>query len=102
MSIFSKLFGGNKGGGGGTGRAQELIGKLTNDLNLSADQVAKVEAAVREFFMEKKQAKQSGGGKENMRESKQDFKKDILTALNAEQQQKFLANIQTYKDILKN
>lgn len=103
MSIFSKLFGGNKGGnGGGAGRAQEFITTLTNDLNLSPDQVTKVEAAIREFFAEKKQMKQSGGGKEEMRGSKQDFKQDILQALNPEQQQKFMANIQNYKQLLRN
>ncbi len=101
MSIFSKLFGGNKQGSGAN-RAQELITKLTNDLNLSHDQVTKVEAAIREFFMEKRQNKQGGGGKEQMQESKQDFKQDILNALNADQKQKFLANIQSYKDIMKN
>ena len=73
MSLFSKLFGGNKGETGrGAGRAQEFITTLTNDLNLSADQVTKVEAAIREFMGEKKQNKQSGGGKDAMRESKQD------------------------------
>lgn len=103
MSLFSKLFGGNKGGnGGGAGRAQEFITKLTNDLNLTSDQVTKVEAAIREFMGEKKQNKQSGGGKEGMRESKQDFKQDILNALNAEQQQKFMANIQNYKELMRN
>jgi len=103
MSLFSKLFGGNKGGnGGGAGRAQEFITTLTNDLNLSPDQVTKVEAAIREFMGEKKQNKQSGGGKEDMRESKQDFKQDILNVLNSEQQQKFMSNIQNYKHLLKN
>lgn len=103
MSLFSKLFGGNKGGnGGGAGRAQEFITKLTNDLNLTSEQVTKVEAAIREFMGEKKQNKQSGGGKEAMRESKQDFKQDILNALNAEQQQKFMANIQNYKELMRN
>lgn len=104
MSLFSKLLGGNKGGshsGGGAGRAQEFITKITADLNLSPDQVTKVEAAIREFFSEKKEIRQGGGGKEEMRESKQDFKQDILAALNPDQQQKFMANIQTYKQMLK-
>ncbi|MBK7567949.1 MAG: hypothetical protein KBF42_05980 [Chitinophagales bacterium] len=102
MSLFSKLFGGNKGETGrGAGRAQEFITTLTNDLNLSADQVTKVEAAIREFMGEKKQNKQSGGGKDAMRESKQDFKQDILNVLDATQQQKFMANIQNYKHLLK-
>ena len=82
-------------------RAQEFITTLTNDLNLSADQVTKVEAAIREFMGEKKQNKQSGGGKDAMRESKQDFKQDILNVLDATQQQKFMANIQSYKHLLK-
>ncbi len=103
MSLFSKLFGGNKGGnGGGAGRAQEFITTLTNDLNLSTDQVTKVESAIREFMGEKKQNKQSGGGKDAMRESKQDFKQDILNVLDAAQQQKFMENIQNYKHLLKN
>lgn len=102
MSLFSKLLGGNKGGnGGGAGRAQEFITALTNDLHLSPDQVPQIEAAIREFFAEKKQNKQSGGGKDEMRESKQDFKQDILKALNPEQQQKFMANIQNYKHLLR-
>ncbi len=102
MSLFSKFFGGNKseGAGGGAGRAQAFIQKLTNDLNLTPDQVTKVEAAIREFFMEKKQHKQAGD-KGGMQESKQDFKDDILAALTPEQQQKFMNNIQTYKQMLK-
>ncbi len=102
MSIFSKLFGGNKGSaGGGASRAQEFISKLQSDLNLSPDQVTKVQAAIQEFFQEKKSVKQSGGGKEEMRESKQDFKQDILNVLNPDQQQKFMANLQAYKQLLK-
>lgn len=102
MSIFSKLFGGNKGGsGGGAGNAQAFISKLQSDLNLSADQVNQVQNAIQEFFQEKRSLKQSGGGKDEMRESKQDFKDDILKVLNPEQQQKFMANIQTYKQLLK-
>ncbi len=62
----------------------------------------KVESIVRTFLTEKKRVKQSGGGKENMQLSKQKFKQDILNLLNSEQQNKFLANIQTYKDLLKN
>jgi len=102
MSIFSKLFGGNKGGsGGGAGNAQAFIDKLQSELNLTPDQVTKIRSALQEFFQEKKSVKQSGGGKDEMRESKQDFKQDILNALNPEQQQKFMANIQTYKQMLK-
>ena len=102
MSILSKLFGGNKGGsGGGAGNAQAFISKLQSDLNLSADQVNQVQNAIQEFFQEKRSLKQSGGGKDEMRESKQDFKDDILKVLNPEQQQKFMANIQTYKQLLK-
>ncbi len=99
MSLFSKLLGGNKGGGGAN-KAQAFISKLTTDLNLSPDQVSKVEAALQEFFTEKKQAKQSGD-KSGLQESKQDFKDDILKALSPEQQQKFMDNIQIYKQLLK-
>ncbi len=104
MSLFSKLFSGNKGQGGhggGAGRAQAFIDKLTADLNLAPDQVTKVEAAIREFFTEKKEMKQ-GGNKDGLRESKQDFKDDILAALTPVQQQKFMDNIQTYKQLLRN
>jgi t-SNARE complex subunit (syntaxin) len=104
MSLFSKFFGGNKGqggNGGGAGRAQAFIDKITSDLNLEPEQVSKVEAAIREFFMEKKQMKQSGN-KDGMKESKQDFKDDILNALTPAQQQKFMDNIQTYKQLLRN
>ncbi len=97
LNLFSK-FTGNKITG--SGRAQEFIGKLKTDLNLSADQLTKVEAAMREFFMEKKEMKQAGN-KEGLRESKQDFKQDILAALNDDQKQKFMSNIEAYKKILK-
>ncbi len=103
MSLFSTFFGGNKGqggSGGGAGKAQAFIEKITADLNLNPEQVTKVEAAIREFFMEKKQMKQ-GGDKDGLRESKQDFKDDILNALTPAQQQKFMDNIQTYKQLLK-
>lgn len=98
MSLFSKFLGGNKGGG--AGKAQAFVSQLSKDLNLSPDQISKVEAALREFFAEKKQAKQSGD-KSGMQESKQDFKDDILKALTPEQQQKFMDNIQTYKQLLR-
>ena len=78
----------------------QYIEKITADLNLNPEQVTKVEAAIREFFMEKKQMKQ-GGDKDGLRESKQDFKDDILNALTPAQQQKFMDNIQTYKQLLK-
>jgi len=100
MSLFSKLLGGNKSKQSGGDRAQAFISKLTTDLGLNADQVTKVEAALREFFAEKKQAKQSGD-KSGLQESKQDFKDDILKALSPEQQQKFMDNIQVYKQLLK-
>lgn len=99
MSLFSKLLGGNKGGGGAN-KAQAFVQQLTRDLNLSSDQVSKVEAALREFFAEKKQAKQSGD-KSGLQESKQDFKDDILKALSPDQQQKFMDNIQMYKQLLR-
>lgn len=98
MSIFSKLLGGNKGGGGN--KAQAFITQITADLNLSPDQITKVEAALREFFAEKRQAKQSGD-KSGLQAGKQDFKDDVLRALTPEQQQKFMDNIQTYKQLLK-
>lgn len=98
MSLFSKLLGGNKGGG--ANKAQAFVQQLTRDLNLSSDQVSKVEAALREFFAEKKQAKQSGD-KSGLQESKQDFKDDILKALSPDQQQKFMDNIQMYKQLLR-
>ncbi len=99
MSLFSKFLGGNKSGGG-AGKAQAFVSQLAKDLNLAPDQISKVEAALREFFAEKKQAKQSGD-KAGMQESKQDFKDDILKALTPEQQQKFMDNIQTYKQLLR-
>lgn len=98
MSLFSKLLGGNKGGG--SNKAQVFITQLTNDLHLSPEQVSKVEAALREFFAEKRDMKQAGN-KEGMKESKQDFKDDILKALSPEQQQKFMDNIQQYKQLLR-
>lgn len=100
MSIFSKFLGGNKSGGNTGNRAQLFIQQITSDLNLSADQVVKVEAAIREFFQEKKELKQTGN-KDGMKESKQDFKDDILAALTPEQQQKFMNNIQNYKQLLR-
>lgn len=99
MSLFSKLLGGNKGGGGGN-KAQAFITQLTQDLHLSSDQVTQVEAALREFFSEKREMKQSGN-KDGFKESKQDFKDDILKALSPDQQQKFMDNIQTYKQLLR-
>jgi hypothetical protein len=102
MSLFSKLFRGNKpAAGSGAGRAQEFLTRIQKDLNLSQEQVGKVQEAIREFMQEKKQLKQSGGSKEEMRESKQDFKQDMLQILNADQQQAFLANMQEYKQLLK-
>ncbi|MFN0276335.1 MAG: hypothetical protein ACKVPJ_11340 [Chitinophagales bacterium] len=102
LSIFSKLFGGKKQTMGGSGgRADEFINTLKAELNISADQETKIKAALQEFFQEKRSIKQGGGGKESMRESKQDFKQDIINALTPEQQKKFMANINMYKQLLK-
>lgn len=98
MSLFSKLLGGNKGGG--ADKARVFISRLTADLELTPDQVTRVEAALREFFAEKNQAKQSGN-KADLQASKQDFKDDILKALSPEQQQKFMDNIRQYKQLLR-
>jgi hypothetical protein len=103
MSIFSKIFGDDKGESkmsAGT-RADQFINALKTDLNLLPEQVSGVENALRKFYSEKKSIKQSGGGKELMRESKQGFKQEILAVLNTEQKQKFMANVQTYKQMLK-
>jgi Spy/CpxP family protein refolding chaperone len=102
LSIFSKLFGGAKQSmGGAGGRADAFINTLKTELNITADQETKIKAALQEFFQEKRSIKQGGGGKDAMRESKQDFKQDIINALTPEQQQKFMANINMYKQLLK-
>jgi hypothetical protein len=103
MSIFSKMFGDDKGDSKmNTGtRSEQFISALKTDLNLTPEQVSGVENALRNFYSEKKSIKQAGGGKDEMRGSKQDFKQDILTVLNPEQKQKFMANVQTYKQLLK-
>ncbi|MBC8046220.1 MAG: hypothetical protein H7Y00_05445 [Fimbriimonadaceae bacterium] len=103
LSIFSKLFGGSKGSDNRSGalRAEEFIDTLKAELNLSSDQETKIKAAVQEFFQEKKSIKHSGSGKNDMQENKQDFKQDIINALTPEQQRKFMANIQVYKQLLK-
>ncbi len=103
MSIFSKMFNDDKGENmmnAGT-RAEHFINALKTDLNLMPEQVSGIENALRKLYSDKKSIKQSGGGKELIRESKQDFKQEILAVLNAEQKQKFMANIQTYKQMLK-
>lgn len=104
LSIFSKLFGGNKGGNRehtGANKAEEFINTLKAELNINADQETKIKAALQEFFQEKRSIKQGGGNKEDMKESKQDFKQDIISILTPEQQQKFMANIQVYKQLLR-
>ncbi|MBC8173300.1 MAG: hypothetical protein H7X71_05270 [Chitinophagales bacterium] len=101
LSLFSKIFGSKKSEGpGNSGRAEEFINTLKAELHLSPDQVTKIQAALQEFFREKKAMKQSGAGKDGLRETKQDFKQDIINALNPEQQKKFMANIQLYKQLL--
>lgn len=100
LSIFSNIFGGNKGGNNGS-KAEEFIATLKSELNISADQEARIKSALQEFFGEKRSIKQSGGGKDEMRESKQDFKQDIINILTPEQQKKFMANIQMYKQLLR-
>ena len=100
MSLFSKFLGGNRQGSG-VGNAQAFIDKLTQDLQLSPDQAEKIRGALGEFFNERREIKQGGGNKDQMRESKQDFKQDILQVLTSDQQQKFMANIQEYKQLLR-
>ncbi|MEZ5015111.1 MAG: hypothetical protein R2794_12555 [Chitinophagales bacterium] len=100
MGLFSKFTGGKKGGHAAE-NAQAFIQKLTSDLGLSGDQAAQVEQAIRGFFADRKQIKQSGGSKDEMRGSGQDFKDHILHILSDEQKQKFMANIQEYKQLLR-
>lgn len=102
LSIFSKIFGGKKQNmSGGGGRADEFINTLKAELNITPDQETQIKATLQEFMQSKRSIKQGGGGKEEMRETKQDFKQDIINVLTPEQQKKFMANINMYKQLLK-
>ncbi len=101
LNLFSKLFGGDKKSPGeGAERARNLLNKLQSDLNLTDEQTGKIKKEMMEFFQDKKAMKQSGN-KDGLRDSRQEFMGDIRSILNAEQLQKFMANIDQYKSLMK-
>jgi Spy/CpxP family protein refolding chaperone len=98
MGILSKLFGGG-GAEKGQGPAAQLLSQLTSDLNLNADQLTKMKAAFQSFREARKQLKEQGGDiKDQMRARRQELKAGIISILTPEQQQKFQANLEKYKD----
>ena len=100
MSLFSKFLGGNKSGGSGADKASAFIQALKNDLGLDSQQQAGVEAAMRSFFADRKAAKQAGD-KAKVQAEKREFKDEIMSILNSEQQQKFRGKFQVYRELLK-
>lgn len=97
MGFLNKLFGGAKEEG--QGMAAQLIGQLTADLKLNADQLEKMKGVFQQFREKRKAAKERGGDmKSQMQGIKQELKAQIQGLLSDEQKQKFMANIEKYKD----
>lgn len=97
MGFLNKLFGGAKEEG--QGMAAQLIGQLTADLNLNADQLEKMKRVFQQFREKRKAAKESGGDmKSQMQGIKQELKAQLQGLLSDEQKQKFMANMEKYKD----
>ncbi|MEO6167224.1 MAG: hypothetical protein ABIO46_15290 [Chitinophagales bacterium] len=97
MGFLNKLFGGAKEEG--QGMAAQMIGQLTSDLNLNTDQLEKMKGAFQQFREKRKAAKESGGDmKSKMQGIKQELKTQIQGVLSDEQKQKFMTNIDKYKD----
>lgn len=98
MGIFGKLFGGgNKGGGD---RIQNLMGTLKTDLNLTEDQAKKIQQSFMDFRQERKDLKSSGGDKSQLQGARQDLKQNILSVLNDQQKQTFIANAAKYDELM--
>jgi hypothetical protein len=97
MGFFNKIFGGKKEEG--QGMAAQLLSQLTTDLHLTGDQLNKIKAAFQQFREKRKGLKESGGNmKEQMPALKQLLKQEILSVLTDEQKQKFMANVDKYKE----
>ena len=97
MGFFNKIFGGKQQEG--QGMAAQILSQLTTDLNLSGEQLEKIKSAFQQFREKRKAAKESGASmKEQMPAVKQDLKQEILSLLTDEQKQKFMTNMDKYKE----
>lgn len=96
--MFSKLFGGKKGGG--AERADAFITALKSQLGINDTQAASIENVMREFFQSRKMHKQSGN-KEGMQQARQKMMENMQSVLTPDQMQKFNANIEQFKSIIK-
>ncbi len=97
MGFINKIFGGKQEEG--QGMAAQLLSQLTTDLHLTGDQLNKIKAAFQQFREKRKGLKESGGNmKEQMPALKQLLKQEILSVLTDEQKQKFMTNVDKYKE----
>ena len=97
MGLLNRIFGG--GNQQGQGMGAQLISQLTTDLNLTAAQLEKIKSAFQQFREQRKGAKAGGGDmKSRMHDIKQGLKTQIQDILTPEQKQKFMQNMEKYKD----
>jgi Spy/CpxP family protein refolding chaperone len=97
MGLLNRIFGG--GNQQGQGMGAQLISQLTTDLNLTAAQLEKIKSAFQQFREQRKGAKAAGEDmKSRMHDIKQGLKSQIQDILTPEQKQKFMQNMEKYKD----
>ena len=97
MGFLRKLFG---GGQKGQGMTAQIISQLSTDLNLTTDQLTGIRNAFHHFKEARKSIKASDGddSRTEMKKERQQLKDTILGLLNEEQKQKFLANMDKYRE----
>ncbi len=98
MGFFQKIFSG--GGQQSGGKLGELLGTLTTDLNLDANQAEKFKAAFIGFKQKRKEIKAAGGDRAQIQAARQQVNSSLMSVLNDQQKQIFMANASKYDGIL--
>ncbi len=99
MGLMNKLFGGGAKQGGGQ-KLIEMVQMLQQDLNLSSDQMQKIQGFIQQFKTDRNQIKTAGGNKSQIKDERKELKDQIMSILNDEQKQKLVANIMKYRETL--
>jgi len=73
---------------------------LTTDLNLTPDQVNKIQNAFSSFKEKRKEIKSSGGDRTQIQNARKQMTEEITGYLNEQQRQTFAANASKYDSIL--
>ena len=95
--LFSKFTGKSSNN---ADKAGAFIAALKSQLGINDTQASSIESYMREFFQAKKMNKQSGN-KDDMHQLRNELMQKIQSVLTPEQMQKFTANFEQLKNIIK-